>query len=69
MSLTGRTAFVTGGSRGIGLGIVQALLDKGTSVAFTSSSAAGVAGARKALGAAADRALGLVANVRALSDV
>ncbi len=33
--LNGRTAFVTGGSSGIGLGIVKALAEEGAKVAFT----------------------------------
>jgi 3-oxoacyl-[acyl-carrier protein] reductase len=70
MSLSGKTAFVTGGSRGIGLGIVQALLDQGAGVAFTSTSEAGLSAAVRALSAdKASRAMGLVANVRKLADV
>jgi NAD(P)-dependent dehydrogenase (short-subunit alcohol dehydrogenase family) len=68
--LAGKTAFVTGGSRGIGLGIVRTLLDAGANVAFTATSATGVSGGTTSLaGAAADRTLGLVADVRALADV
>jgi 3-oxoacyl-[acyl-carrier protein] reductase len=69
-SLTGKTAFVTGGSRGIGLGIVRALLVAGANVAFTATSANGVSRATTSLaGASAERTLGLVANVRVLADV
>ena len=34
-SLQGRTALVTGGTRGIGLGIVQKFAENGANVAFT----------------------------------
>ena len=37
-SLTGKVALVTGGSRGIGAGIVRRLAMEGASVAFTYSS-------------------------------
>src|SRR5215467_11421683 len=37
-SLSGKVAFVTGGSRGIGAGIVRRLAAEGASVAFTYSS-------------------------------
>lgn len=38
MSLTGKTAFVTGGARGIGLATVRAFLDQGVEVTFTARS-------------------------------
>jgi len=71
MALTGKTAFVTGGSRGIGLGIVRALLDEGANVALTATTDKGAAAAVASLsaGGAAGRLLGLVADVRALADV
>lgn len=34
--LTGKVAYITGGSKGIGYGIAQSLLDKGMKVAITS---------------------------------
>jgi NAD(P)-dependent dehydrogenase (short-subunit alcohol dehydrogenase family) len=38
MDLTGKTAFITGGSKGIGYGVAEAMLKKGMNVAITSRS-------------------------------
>ncbi|SPT50146.1 SDR family oxidoreductase [Actinomadura madurae] len=51
----GRTAFVTGGARGIGLGIVRALLRRGANVAIADISADALGGAADALGLPAER--------------
>ncbi|MCF2531543.1 SDR family oxidoreductase [Yinghuangia soli] len=59
----GRVVVVTGGTRGIGLGLVQALLDRGCRVALCGRSEASVAAAVAALDAAADRVLGRSADV------
>src|SRR5688572_3184850 len=71
MSLTGKTAFVTGGSRGIGLAIARALLQEGANVALTATTEPSASGAADALGAkfSRDRVLGLAANVRDLAAV
>ena len=47
--LTQKTAFITGGTKGIGFGIAQALLSQGVSVAFTGRHKAGVAQAQELL--------------------
>ena len=49
-TLTGQTAHVTGGNRGIGLAVVKALAEAGATVHFTARSAANIAGAQRALG-------------------
>ena len=71
MTLNGQVAFVTGGSRGIGLAIARALLAQGVHVAFTGTGSDGVARAVQELSssAPAERVLGLTADVRRLSDV
>ncbi|WP_137109864.1 SDR family NAD(P)-dependent oxidoreductase [Rhodobacter sp. SY28-1] len=50
MKLTGKTALVTGGNRGIGLATVRALAQAGAEVHFTARSSANLAAARRDLG-------------------
>lgn len=50
IKLNGKTALVTGGARGIGLACVEALLDAGAKVTFTTRNAASVRIALDALG-------------------
>lgn len=50
MTLSGKTALVTGGNRGIGLATVRALAEAGARVHFTARSAANIAAAQRALG-------------------
>ena len=64
--LDGRTAFVTGAARGIGLAITQRLIADGASVVMVDRDAAAVEGAAKRLGGAA-RAI--VADVTRTPDV
>ena len=50
MTLTGKTALVTGGNRGIGLATVRALAEAGTTIHFTARNAANLAAAHRDLG-------------------
>ena len=50
MTLSGKTALVTGGNRGIGLATVRALALAGARVHFTARSAANIAAAQRELG-------------------
>jgi NAD(P)-dependent dehydrogenase (short-subunit alcohol dehydrogenase family) len=51
-TLEGRTALVTGGSRGIGLGIAQSLVDRGARVVLTARKPEALAAAVESLGGA-----------------
>jgi 3-oxoacyl-[acyl-carrier protein] reductase len=68
--LNGKTAFVTGGSRGIGLAIARAFLDQGANVAVTARSEETASRAAAELqGNAPERVLGIAADVRSYADV
>ena len=70
MSLSDRTAFITGGSRGIGLAVARALLQEGARVAITATSEEGVERAARDLGTAdSSRVLGIKADVRNYDEV
>jgi NAD(P)-dependent dehydrogenase (short-subunit alcohol dehydrogenase family) len=60
VDLTGRTAIVTGGSRGIGLAIAEAMVSVGASVVVTSRKSGAAEAAAEPLG---DRAAGFQAHV------
>lgn len=49
-TLSGRVALVTGGSKGIGFGIAQALVKAGVNVAITGRDEAALADAKRRLG-------------------
>jgi NAD(P)-dependent dehydrogenase (short-subunit alcohol dehydrogenase family) len=52
MSLKDKTIVVTGGSRGLGLGIVEALVDQGAKVTVVARDRAAVAAVEQKLGVA-----------------
>ena len=67
-----RVSLITGGTRGIGFAIAEALLGEGERVAITGTSSDGVDRATHALGSrtsAADRVLGITCDVRTASSV
>jgi NAD(P)-dependent dehydrogenase (short-subunit alcohol dehydrogenase family) len=68
-SLTGKVAFVTGGSRGIGRSIAAALLEQGASVAITGTSQTNLDTAVRELSAGADRLIAVRADVRKYAEV
>lgn len=64
----GKTAIVTGGSRGIGFSIVQGLLNEGANVAFCTQSEASAAKALQELNAG-DKVMAQSADVRSADNV
>ena len=69
MDPTGRSALITGGTKGIGRGIAEAMVDAGMDVLVTARTEADVRAAEEALGArGGGRALGAVCDVRDLQQ-
>ncbi|MGN6811437.1 MAG: SDR family NAD(P)-dependent oxidoreductase, partial [Thermomicrobiales bacterium] len=69
MSLVGKRALVTGGSKGIGAGIALALAREGADVAVNShSDRAGAEGVARQIGALGRKAVALGANVGQVAD-
>lgn len=67
--LEGRVVLVTGGTRGIGRAIVEALLDDGASVVFTGRDAARVETTAEELTTRPGKAVGLVAEMSRGEDI
>lgn len=66
--LTGKTALITGGSKGIGLGVAEAMVEQGMKVAVTSRHQEAADEAAASLNKiAADHAIGIQADVRNLA--
>ena len=69
MNLQGKTALITGGTKGIGYGVAEALLQQGMNVAITSRSKENAEEASSRLGKnVSSRVLPLEADVRNLED-
>lgn len=69
MTLEGKTALITGGSKGIGLGVAEALVDAGMNVAVTARNRGEVEQAAEALSQrSGGRALGVACDVRDLEQ-
>ena len=67
--LNGKVAFITGGNKGIGLGVAEAMVEAGMFVCITGRNEADVQAAEKKLNAIRENAaLGIVCDVRSLSD-
>jgi NAD(P)-dependent dehydrogenase (short-subunit alcohol dehydrogenase family) len=67
--LTGKSAFVTGASRGIGQSIAVALADAGADVALVARSAGGLADTAEAIGALGRKAFVIPADVTSQEEV
>jgi 3-oxoacyl-[acyl-carrier protein] reductase len=66
--ITGKTALITGGTKGIGYGIAMSMHKEGMKVAITGRTKEGVATAQDALGEYGD-VLGIVSDVRNFSSL
>jgi NAD(P)-dependent dehydrogenase (short-subunit alcohol dehydrogenase family) len=63
-----KTAYITGGTKGIGFGIAKVLLENGISVAFSGRKREDVMKAEEELKQYSDRVLGIVSDVRSLES-
>lgn len=68
-SVENKVALITGGTKGIGFGIAQAMLDKGMKVAFTGRTQDGVSEAEQQLKKIGGEVLGFVSDVRDRSSL
>lgn len=66
-NISNKVALITGGSKGIGYGIAEALVNKGVKVAITSRSQSSADEAAKSLGGP-DKVLALEADVRSFES-
>lgn len=67
-NLTGKVAYITGGSKGIGLGIAKTLLDNGMRVAITSRTIEAAKQAADSLSTDTTKILALESNVASLAS-
>lgn len=66
--LSNKVAYITGGSKGIGLGVAKVLLDHGMRVAITSRNAEAAQKAAQSLGGNASKVLALQSDVSSMAD-
>ena len=67
MELVGKVAYITGGSKGIGLGVAKALLDQGMKVAISGRNNSALEAAREVLGNG-ENLMSLVSDVTKYED-
>ncbi|PRX56779.1 SDR family oxidoreductase [Flagellimonas meridianipacifica] len=67
MDLKGKVAYITGGSKGIGLGVAKALLDQGMKVAISGRNPSSLSTAIETLGNS-DNVLGITSDVSVFED-
>ena len=67
-NLQGKVAYITGGSKGIGYGIAESLLQQGMNVAITSRSMSAAEGAARNLDSTGQRVLAIESDVRSLDS-
>lgn len=66
--LNNKTAYITGGTKGIGFGIAKILLENGISVAFSGRNREDVMNAEQQLKQYSENVLGIVSDVRSLES-
>lgn len=67
-NLTNKVAYITGGSKGIGLGVAKVLIDNGMRVAITSRNLEAAQKAAQSLGGDASKILALQSDVSSMAD-
>lgn len=67
-NLTNKVAYITGGSKGIGLGVAKVLIDNGMRVAITSRNLEAAQKAAQSLGGDASKVLALQSDVSSMAD-